>query len=126
MSSIKVPAPDELDILARLTAWLAESAILVGQTSELSVTISTCCFAYYKLSPILMKIRTRKLIGVIIGTLYFVTYSLVLMAIGGAMITKLHGAWQFLFFLIAGMAWLPVIMLIIRWMSRPDEEPDET
>ena len=72
-----------------------------------------------------MKIRTRKLIGVIGGTIYFITYCLVLMAIGGAMITKLHGGWQFLFFVIAGMAWLPVMMMIIRWMSRPDPEPDD-
>ena len=47
------------------------------------------------------------------------------MAIGGALITKLNGGGQLVFFIIAGMAWLPVMMMIIRWMSRPDEEPDE-
>ncbi len=71
-----------------------------------------------------MKMRTRKLIGVIVGTIYFIVYCLIAMAIGGAYFTEIHGGIQFVYFVVAGMAWLPGIMLLIRWMSRPDEVSD--
>ncbi len=71
-----------------------------------------------------MKIRTRKFIGVFSGTAYFIVYCLIAMAIGGAFFTNVQGGIQFMYFLIAGFAWLPGMMMLIRWMSRPDKEPD--
>jgi hypothetical protein len=68
-----------------------------------------------------MKLRTRKFIGVFGGTAYLITYSLIAMAIGGAYFTEIHGGLQFVFFVIAGLAWLPGMMKIIRWMSLPDQ-----
>ncbi len=68
-----------------------------------------------------MKQRTRKFIGVILTFSWLVFYSLVMMAVGAALFGHNPGTiTQFAFYVIAGMAWLPVAMLIIKWMARPD------
>ncbi len=67
-----------------------------------------------------MKIRTRKFIGVFGGMAYLFLYSLVAMAVGGAFFVDSHGGVQFVYFVVAGLLWLPGMMAIIRWMSRPD------
>jgi hypothetical protein len=67
-----------------------------------------------------MKMRTRKLIGTIASVLWIAFYALFVMALGGAFIVGRGGVVEFLFFAVAGVAWLPVAMAIIRWMSRPD------
>ena len=67
-----------------------------------------------------MKMRTRKFIGVFGGTAYLIIYSLIAMAVGGALFIDSHGGVQFVYFVIAGLLWLPGMMAIIRWMSRPD------
>lgn len=68
-----------------------------------------------------MKLRTRKFIGVFSATAYLIVYSLIAMAVGGALFIDVHGSIQFIYFVIAGIAWLPGMMIIIRWMSRPDQ-----
>ena len=68
-----------------------------------------------------MKLRTRKFIGVFGGTAYLILYSLIAMAVGGALVVGAHGSLQFLYFVVAGVLWLPGMMAIIRWMSRPDD-----
>ena len=72
-----------------------------------------------------MKLRTRKFIGVFSGTAYLVIYSLIAMAIGGALLVDLNKFFQLVGFAIAGVLWLPGMMMIIRWMSRPDTQSDE-
>jgi len=72
-----------------------------------------------------MKLRTRKFIGVFGATAYLTLYSLIAMAVGGALVVELNRFVQLIFFAVAGVLWLPGMMKIIRWMSRPDEETEE-
>lgn len=67
-----------------------------------------------------MNIRTRKAIGIIATLLWLTVYALVAMAIGGQYVVGGGLAAELLFYVLAGVAWIPVAMLIIRWMSRPD------
>lgn len=67
-----------------------------------------------------MTIRTRKFIGTFAMLFWLVLYALVVMAVGGQFVVG-HGILMELpFYILAGVAWLPVAMIIIRWMSRPD------
>jgi hypothetical protein len=68
----------------------------------------------------LMNIRTRKAIGIIATLLWLTFYALIAMAIGGQYVVGGGLAAELLFYGAAGVAWIPVAMLIIRWMSRPD------
>jgi hypothetical protein len=52
-------------------------------------------------------------------------YSLVAMAIGGDVAIGRSRAFEVIFYLIAGIAWLPPVMMIIRWMARPDRKTDQ-
>ena len=69
-----------------------------------------------------MKQRQRKLAGTIACVAYLIVYCLVMMALGGAYIVGRGGLVEFGFFVIAGIAWLPPVMLLIRWMSRADAQ----
>ncbi len=70
-----------------------------------------------------MRQRTRKFIGVILTFMFLVVYVLVMMAIGAALAAREPGFWvQLGYHAVAGVAWLPVVMLIIKWMSRPDAD----
>jgi hypothetical protein len=67
-----------------------------------------------------MTVRRRKLLGTLATVGFLIVYCLVLMAIGGAYVVGRGGLAELVFFVIAGFAWLPVAMAIIRWMSRAD------
>lgn len=67
-----------------------------------------------------MTIRTRKFIGTFAMLFWLVSYALVVMAVGGQYVVG-HGILiELPFYILAGLAWLPVAMIIIRWMSKPD------
>jgi Protein of unknown function (DUF2842) len=68
-----------------------------------------------------MKLRTRKLFGMFAMVAWLVVYALVVMAMAGRWIVGSGIFPELAFFILAGAAWLPVAMVIIRWMSRPDE-----
>jgi len=70
-----------------------------------------------------MKLRTRKFIGVFGGVTYLIFYSLIAMAVAGALLGEANWLVQLLGFAIAGILWLPGMMMIIRWMSKPDKQP---
>ena len=66
-----------------------------------------------------MGLRTRKFIGVIATVMFMIAYSLVAMAVGAVWLGR-EPAWlQLAYYIAAGLAWLPPVMVIIRWMSRP-------
>jgi hypothetical protein len=65
--------------------------------------------------------RTRKLIGTIVFVTYLTVYALIAMAMGAIYFSESHGAWQFVFYALAGLAWLPGAMLIISWMAKADK-----
>jgi len=71
-----------------------------------------------------MKQRHRKLLGTFATVFFLIVYSLVAMAIGGEVAVGRSAAVEVAFYLVAGVAWLPVVMWIIRWMARPDLTPD--
>jgi hypothetical protein len=64
--------------------------------------------------------RTRKLAGTIATVLFLIVYSLIAMAIGGIYVVGRGTVTEMSYFVGAGVVWLPVVMAIIRWMSRPD------
>lgn len=69
-----------------------------------------------------MTIRTRKFLGMIASVLWLTFYALFVMAVGGQFVVG-HGMWLELpFYILGGVAWLPVAMMIIRWMSRADPQ----
>jgi uncharacterized membrane protein len=65
--------------------------------------------------------RTRKAIGTFATVLFLIVYSLMAMALGGVLVVGRGMAFELPFYVVAGVAWLPVVMALIRWMSRPDE-----
>ena len=67
-----------------------------------------------------MTLRTRKAIGTIATVTFLIAYALVMMAVGGMLVVGRGMAFEFPFYLVAGLGWLPVVMAIIRWMSKPD------
>jgi hypothetical protein len=69
-----------------------------------------------------MKIRQRKLIGIMATIAFLVVYALIAMAIGGQYVVGLGPVVELLVFILLGIGWVPVAMVLIRWMSRPDVE----
>jgi hypothetical protein len=67
-----------------------------------------------------MKQRTRKAIGTAAVIVFIIIYALVMMAVGGEWAVGKGLAVELPFYIVAGALWLPVVMVIIRWMSRPD------
>jgi hypothetical protein len=66
-----------------------------------------------------MTVRQRKFIGMVAIVAFLILYCLIAMAIGGMVAVGLPRLLEIGFFVIAGIAWLPIVMMIIRWMSRP-------
>ena len=67
-----------------------------------------------------MNQRTRKAIGTLATVAFLVVYALVLMAVGGMLVVGRGMVFELPFYILAGLGWLPVVMAIIRWMSKPD------
>ena len=64
--------------------------------------------------------RTRKAIGTVSVVAFIIVYSLVMMAVGGEWAVGRGLVVELVFYAVAGLLWLPVVMAIIRWMVRPD------
>lgn len=60
------------------------------------------------------------MIGIAATIVILAVYALVAMAIGGKYIVGLGTFVELPAFIILGIGWLPVIMVLVRWMSRPD------
>lgn len=69
-----------------------------------------------------MKIRQRKLVGFVATIAFLVVYALIAMAIGGQFVVGHGAAIELAAFILLGIGWIPVAMVLIRWMSRPDME----
>lgn len=67
-----------------------------------------------------MTMRTRKAIGTIATVAFLIAYALVMMAVGGMLVVGRGMVFELPFYILSGLGWLPVVMLIIRWMSKPD------
>ena len=67
-----------------------------------------------------MKQRSRKAIGTFATVLFIIAYALVMMAVGGVWVVGRGMVVELPFYILAGAGWIPVVMAIIRWMSKPD------
>ncbi len=67
-----------------------------------------------------MKQRSRKFTGTLLTVAFMIVYALVAMAIEGQYVVGSHGILEFIYFVIAGLLWVPVVMAIIKWMVKPD------
>lgn len=66
--------------------------------------------------------RTKKLIGAIVTLLWLPVYALLAMAVGIRVLPHAGGILQFLYYAVAGMAWIVPIGLMLPWMSREPVE----
>jgi hypothetical protein len=66
-----------------------------------------------------MHVRTRKFIGTFLILGVLVVYSLVAMVVGAAVAMDWPEAGRAAFYAAAGLLWLPIVMVIVRWMARP-------
>jgi hypothetical protein len=69
-----------------------------------------------------MRIRQRKFVGLVATIVFLVAYALIAMAIGGQYVVGHGAAIELPAFILLGVGWIPVAMVLIRWMSRPDTE----
>lgn len=67
-----------------------------------------------------MRQRTRKAIGTFATVFFMIVYALIAMAIGGHFAVGRGMAVELPYFVVAGLLWIPVVMIIIRWMAKPE------
>lgn len=67
-----------------------------------------------------MKMRQRKLVGIFATIAFLAVYALIAMAFGGQYVVGLGPALELPAFVLLGVGWVPIAMVLIRWMSRPD------
>ena len=68
-----------------------------------------------------MHIRTRKLIGTFVLLIFVIFWSLFAMALAQSVLTDINGFVAAIFYVVAGLGWVPPAMLLIKWMARPDQ-----
>jgi Protein of unknown function (DUF2842) len=64
--------------------------------------------------------RLRKLVGAILLIALVVTWALLAMALAQSAVVKANGLIEVIYYVVAGLGWVPPAMPLIRWMSRPD------
>ena len=67
-----------------------------------------------------MKMRQRKLVGIFATIAFLAVYALIAMALGGHYVVGFGAAVELPAFILLGLGWVPVAMILVRWMSRPD------
>lgn len=68
-----------------------------------------------------MNLRTRKLVGTVILIVFLGVYALIAMAFAASRIVDASNTARVIYFLVAGLAWVPPAGLLIRWMQHPDK-----
>ncbi|MBI1384565.1 MAG: DUF2842 domain-containing protein [Rhizobiales bacterium] len=64
-----------------------------------------------------MPARLRKLIGTIVLLVYITIYALLAMVVGARVLEGASGAVEFLYYMVAGLAWVPIAGLLVTWME---------
>jgi hypothetical protein len=67
-----------------------------------------------------MTIRTRKLIGTVLMIVLVMGWAFFFMSLAQGRIADANRAWQFGYYVLAGVGWVIPAALLIKWMSRPD------
>ena len=63
-------------------------------------------------------VRAKKLIGAVVTVIWLPIYALLAMAVGIRVLPHAGGLLEFLYYAVAGMAWIVPIGLMLPWMSR--------
>jgi hypothetical protein len=71
-----------------------------------------------------MRPRIRKLIGTVALLGLVVVWSLLAMALAQIVLVRSNGVLDFVYYVVAGLGWVPLAMLLVSWMSRGDT-PDK-
>ncbi len=61
---------------------------------------------------------TRKLAGTLMLVAFIVVYVLLAMVVAAAVLPRAGGVLQFVYYAVAGLAWVPPAAWIISWMHR--------
>jgi Protein of unknown function (DUF2842) len=64
--------------------------------------------------------RIRKLIGTVALLALVIVWSLFAMALAQVVPVRSNGVLDFAYYLVAGLGWVPLAMLLVSWMSRGD------
>ncbi len=72
-----------------------------------------------------MNRRTRKFVGTLVMLLFVVLYALIVNALAAPILTGANKVVEAIFYVIAGLAWVPPLMVLIKWMEggRDDTRP---
>jgi hypothetical protein len=69
----------------------------------------------------MMTRRSRKLVGTFLMLGFVLLYALLVTALAAPILTNASKLTQGLFYAIAGLAWAPPLMLLIRWMESGED-----
>jgi Protein of unknown function (DUF2842) len=67
-----------------------------------------------------MRPRVRKLVGTVALFALVIVWSLLAMALAQVLLVRTSGALDFIYYVVAGLGWVPLAMLLVSWMSRGD------
>ena len=67
-----------------------------------------------------MRPRIRKLIGTVALLALVIVWSLLAMVLAQIVLVRANGVLDFAYYLVAGLGWVPLAMLLVSWMSRGD------
>jgi Protein of unknown function (DUF2842) len=70
-----------------------------------------------------MRRRTRKLVGTLVMLAFVLVYALVVTAVAAPILIGASQLVQAVFYAVAGLAWAPPLMVLIKWMEG-GEDPD--
>lgn len=71
-----------------------------------------------------MRNRTRKFVGTIALLVFLAVYATLAMAVGASRLIIESKSMQWIYFLVAGLAWVIPAGLLVRWMQKPDRSSD--
>ncbi len=72
-----------------------------------------------------MSRRTRKFVGTLLMLVFVTVYALVVNALAAPVLTGANRVVEAIFYVVAGLAWVPPLMMLIKWMEggRDDTRP---
>ncbi len=62
--------------------------------------------------------RIRKLIGTVALLALVIVWSLLAMALAQFVLVRTSGLLDFAYYVVAGLGWVPLAMMLVSWMSR--------
>ena len=66
---------------------------------------------------VIMPVRLRKLIGAVALIVLVVSWALVAMGLAQLPAIKANGVIEVVYYVVAGLGWVPLAMLLVKWMS---------